>query len=178
MDFAKIILYAVLTAMGFGFAYEAISAAVCVEYFTLGHRPLVATESPLWLGLQYSFLGWWWVGAALGSPLAIAGRIGGEIQIKPGFFIKPLIALFVLVAFLAITGGAVGHYAEKTGRYPLQTPWAGGYPAEKHAAYVALTWSHFAAYSAALLGSAALIAWTWKKRSAFTRLVKASRAGH
>ena len=78
MDFAKIILYAVLAAMGFGFAYEAISAAVCVEYFTLGHRPLVPTESSFWLGLQYSFLGWWWVGAALGSPLAIAGRIGGH----------------------------------------------------------------------------------------------------
>ena len=175
MDFGKIILYSLLVMMGFGFAYESISAFVCVEYFTYGHRPMVQTNSALGLGLQFAFLGWCWVGAALGAPLAIAARIGGEIQIKAGFFIKPLIALVVLIAVIASIGGVLGHYAETSGRSPLVAPWAGGLEREKHAPYVALLWSHIAAYTAALVGSATLVAWTWRKRSAFTQLVRANR---
>ncbi len=177
MEFAKIVFGVLGAAMGFGFVYEALSATWCVEYFTLGQGPLmiVKSGSPFWIGLQFSFLGWSWVGGALGCALAVAARIGGEIQIKPGFFIRPVAALFFLVSIAAVTGAAMGFYGEKSGRYPLMTNWSGGLAAEAHAPYVALQWSHVGVYVAALVAGAALVAWTWRKRRVFTGMVKAAR---
>lgn len=161
--------------MGFGFAYEAISAYACVEFFTHDRRAMILTENPVWLGLQFAFLGWSWVGTALGCSLAVAGRIGGEIQIKPAFFLRPLIALFVFVSVVAATSAAVGYYGEQSGRYPLMTDWAGGLPHEKHAPYVALQWSHIGTYTAALIGGMTLVGWTWNKRRVFTEMLRARR---
>ena len=175
MDFAKIVLYSIAAAMGFGFAYETLSASSCVEFFTFDRHPMVVTESPLWLGVQFAFLGWSWVGAALGCGLAVAGRIGGEIQIKPAFFIKPLVALFVFIGIIAATGAAMGYFGETSGRYELMTRWAAGLPSGKHAAYVALQWSHIAAYLAGLVGSMTLVAWTWKKRRVFSEMARTNR---
>jgi hypothetical protein len=177
MEFAKIVFGVLGAAMGFGFLYEAISASWCVEYFTLGQGRLmmVKSDSPLWVGLQFSFLGWSWVGAAFGCALAVAGRIGGEIQIKPGFFIRPVVAMFLLVSTVAAVGAGIGYYAEKTGRFPLLTSWAGAFDRSRHSAYVALQWSHIGAYAAALIGAAILVAWTWRKRRVFTEMVRARR---
>jgi hypothetical protein len=177
MDFGKIVLYSVVAALGFGFLYEGISAWACVEYFTLGQGRLMIlqTASPLWIGVQFAFLGWSWVGGALGCALAVAGRIGGEIQIKPGFFVRPLVALYVLVSVVASAGALIGHHAEVSRRYPLMTNWAGGLAPEKHAPYVALTWSHIGAYTAALMTGAALVAWTWRKRRIFTQMSRTRR---
>lgn len=175
MEFAKIVFYTLAVAMGFGFAYEAVAAAACVEYFTYDRRAMVLTENPLFLGLQFAFLGWSWVGAALGCSLAVAARIGGEIQIKPAFFLRPLIALFVLVSVVTATGAIMGYFGETSGRYPLMTNWAQGLAREKHAPYVALIWSHIGAYTSALLGGMTLVAWTWKKRRLFTEMSRKNR---
>lgn len=175
MEFAKIVLYTLAVAMSFGFAYETISSFVCIEFFTYDRRAMILTENPVWLGFQFAFLGWSWVGAAIGCALAVAARIGGEIQIKPAFFIRPLIALFVLVSAVAATAAGVGYYGETSGRYPLMTDWAGGLASEKHASYVALQWSHIGTYVTALFGGMTLVAWTWKKRRIFTEMFRANR---
>jgi uncharacterized membrane protein (UPF0136 family) len=177
MEFAKIVFGVLGAAMGFGLLYEALSAVYCVEYFTLGYGKLmiVRSDSPFWIGLQFSFLGWSWVGAALGCGMAVAGRIGGEIQLKPGFFIRPVMALFTFISLAAVVGGVMGFYGEKSGRYPLMTQWSGGFDQAKHAAYVALQWSHGGAYAAALVAGATVVAWTWRKRAVFTKMLGQKR---
>jgi len=177
MEFSKIIFGVLGAVMGFGFLYETLSAIWCAEYFTLGQGALMMVKSgaPAWIGLQFSFLGWSWVGGALGCAIAVAARIGGEVQIKPAFFVRPVAALLVFVSVAVLVGAAAGFYGEQSGRYPLMTQWAGGLEREKHAPYVALQWSHAGAYAAALIGGAALVAWTWRKRRIFTELVRAGR---
>ncbi len=177
MEFPKIIFGVLGAVMGFGFLYESLSALWCVEYYTLGQGALMIVKSgaPAWIGLQFSFLGWSWVGGALGGAIAVAARIGGEVQIKPAFFIRPITALLIFVGLAAAIGAAAGFFGEQTDRYPLMTPWSSGLAREKHAPYVALQWSHAGAYAAALIGGAALVAWTWRKRRIFTEMVRAAR---
>ena len=72
MTALRIIGLCVLAAVLYGVAHDQVTARVCVEYFTIGHPRILATESPTVLGLAWGVIATWWVGLVLGAPLAFA----------------------------------------------------------------------------------------------------------
>lgn len=76
MDALKIIGLSIVAAILDGVVHDQVTARVCVEYFTIGHPPVFATESPNLLGIGWGIIATWWVGALLGVPLAFAATRG------------------------------------------------------------------------------------------------------
>ena len=78
MQAMAIVALSILAAVCYGVLHNQITARVCIEYFTIGHPQVlsVATNSPTVLGFVWGVIATWWVGLALGIPLALAARIG------------------------------------------------------------------------------------------------------
>jgi hypothetical protein len=72
----KIILLCVAAAIAYGVAHDQITARVCLEYFTVFHPPVFATQSPTALAFGWGVIATWWVGLFLGLLLALAARAG------------------------------------------------------------------------------------------------------
>jgi hypothetical protein len=53
MRFLLIIILCIASAVVYGIVHDQITARICVEYFTIGHPPVFATESPTLLGLGW-----------------------------------------------------------------------------------------------------------------------------
>ena len=72
----KIIIACIAAAIIYGILHDQITARVCVEYFTVFHPPVFATQSPTLLACGWGVIATWWVGLFLGLFLAVAARIG------------------------------------------------------------------------------------------------------
>jgi hypothetical protein len=76
MQAISIVGLCIASAVVYGILHDQVTARVCLEYFTIGHPPVFATDSPTLLGLGWGIIATWWVGLFLGVPLAIAARAG------------------------------------------------------------------------------------------------------
>ena len=76
MHSLRIIGLSLLAAIVYEIAHDQVTARVCVEYFTIGHPPLIPSESPTLLALAWGVVATWWVGLPLGIMLAVAARAG------------------------------------------------------------------------------------------------------
>src|ERR1700752_554669 len=92
MQSVKIVFFCMLAAVGYGIVHDQFTARVCVEYFTIGHPPIVNTDSPTLLGLGWGVLATWWVGLFLGIPLAVAARVGNRAKLSSGQLVRPVLA--------------------------------------------------------------------------------------
>ncbi|MCA8941727.1 MAG: hypothetical protein KDB80_04135 [Planctomycetes bacterium] len=85
----RIVLLCVVAAVGFGIVHDQITARVCVEYFTIGHPRILATDSPTELGIFWGVIATWWVGAILGLGLAFAARRGAAPKRNAASLVRP-----------------------------------------------------------------------------------------
>src|SRR5262249_24259868 len=99
MQSLAIVLTCVLAAVAYGIAHDQVTARVCVEYFTVGHPPVFATDDPTWLGIGWGVIATWWVGLLLGVPLAVVARVRSRPKRLGGSLVRPLFWVF---------GGIVG----------------------------------------------------------------------
>src|SRR5215510_14402353 len=76
MEPLRIIGFCLLAAITYGIVHDQVTARVCVEYFTIGHPPLIPSTSPTLLALAWGVVATWWVGLPLGFMLASAARLG------------------------------------------------------------------------------------------------------
>src|SRR5207245_11301598 len=76
MEFLKIVGLGVLAAVSYGIIHDQITARVCVEYFTIGHPPLIPSTSPTLLAFAWGVVATWWVGLPLAFTLSCAARRG------------------------------------------------------------------------------------------------------
>src|SRR3954452_10909101 len=95
-------------AVVYGLAHDQVTARVCVEYFTIGHPPIFATESPTLLGLGWGVLATWWVGLLLGIPLALVARLGPRPPRDARSLLRPLAILFGVTALCALLAALTG----------------------------------------------------------------------
>ena len=70
----RIVLLAVAAAIAYGILHDQVTARVAIEYFTVAHPRIVESEDPTVLGLVWGVVATWWVGAILGTLLAVAAR--------------------------------------------------------------------------------------------------------
>lgn len=166
MQSLSIIVLCVGSAVAYGIVHDQITARICVEYFTIGHPPLFATDSPTLLALGWGVIATWWVGLILGVPLAVAARAGGRQKRTARSLMKPVATLLVIMACCALAAGVVGFVLARNGVVILLEPVASRVPAEKHVRFVTDLWAHSASYIAGFVGGVVLIILTWKSRHA------------
>lgn len=172
-----IVFVCILFAVVYGILHDQITARICVEYFTIGHPPVFATENPTLLGIGWGIIATWWVGFFMGVPLALAARVGRHAKRTAVTLAKPLATLMTTAGVCAIVAGLAGYLLASNGLVSLVGPLATAVPAEKHVAFLTDGFAHSASYLVGFFGGLILIAWVWWSRgreAAGTR----SRAGN
>lgn len=166
MDALKIIGLSVVAAILYGVVHDQVTARVCVEYFTIGHPPVFATESPTLLGIGWGIIATWWVGALLGAPLAFAAIRGPRPPRSAGSLVRPIGVLLAFMGTAALVAGVIGFAAASAGWVFLLEPLASRVPADRHAAFIADLWAHSASYLVGFVGGIILINRVWRSRKA------------
>src|SRR4029077_21297419 len=104
----KIILLCVAAAIAYGVAHDQITARVCLEYFTVFHPPVFATQSPTALAFGWGVIATWWAGLFLGLLLALAARAGSRPQQTAAKQPRPIAQLLAVMALSALRRGVGG----------------------------------------------------------------------
>ena len=97
-DWARILALCVGSAVAYGIVHDQITARVSIEYFTIGHPRLFATDDPTPHALAWGVIATWWVGLLLGIPLAIAARRGARPKLAARDLLRPIGVLLVAMA--------------------------------------------------------------------------------
>lgn len=161
----KIVGLCVGAAVLYGIAHDLITTRVCLEYFTVFHPPILGgTRSPTLLAIGWGVLATWWVGVFLGLPLAAFARVGPRPQLGAADLVRPIAALMLVVATLALAMGLVGYGAARAGWVVPSARWARRIPEAAHARFLADLWAHTASYGFGALGGVGLWAWAWWER--------------
>jgi hypothetical protein len=166
MHWLSIVVLSVLCSVTYGVIHGQITARICVEYFTIGHRPILPTDDPTVLGFVWGVIATWWVGILLGVPLATVARTGSRPKLKARSLIGPLAALLACNALLAVLAGGAGYVAASNGWVRLIGPLSEAVPRERHVPFLADLWAHNASYLGGFLGGIMLMVWVWRSRGA------------
>lgn len=152
--------------MGYGIFHDQITAQICVEYFTIAHPPLVQTTSPALIGLAWAAAATFWVGLALGVPLALASQ-SHSTQSPPVPLARLRSAIFKLLALMmtsAILCGAIGFELSRRGIITLPEGFFYAIPFEQHHWFMAVWFAHGASYLVGIAGGISLIFRIWNQR--------------
>jgi len=158
----KIVALCTGAAVVYGTLQDQITARVCKEYFTspmhqghynflreLGYmRP--ADLSATQVAFIFGFCATWWVGAGLGTALAISTQAGSLPKLTVQELFKPIAFLFATTGVCSVLAGCAG-YVLTDGRDLYRRFEASGY-------------AHNTAYLVSIVGGLSLIGWIlWKR---------------
>ncbi len=159
-----IVLLCVSAAVIYGIAHDQVTARVCVEYFTVGHPPVFATNDPTLLGIGWGIIATWWVGLLLGVPLAVVARAGSRPKCSIRSLVPPIAWLLAVMAVCALAAGLLGWFLARNGVVFLVGPIADELPAERHVPFLADLWAHSASYLVGLVGGIVVLVLVWRSR--------------
>jgi hypothetical protein len=142
MEIAKIISLGIFSAMAYGLLHDQVTARVCLEYFTIGHPPVFATDSPTLLAFGWGIMATWWVGLLLGTAAAMAARLGSWPKCEAVGLIRPVFILLVVTGALSLVAGLCGYFLANAGVVWLVEPLRSLVPKSRHAAFLADLWAH------------------------------------
>lgn len=161
----KIAALVTVVAIAYGIAHDQVTARVCLEYFTIGHPPLIPTESPTLLALGWGIVATWWVGLPLGVLLAAVARIGPKPRLSARDLRRPIVLLLATMGGGAVLAGAVGGVLATFGLVWLVPPMSELVQADRHTRFLIDLWAHSASYLIGILGGAVVIFRTWRRRT-------------
>ncbi|WP_422055925.1 hypothetical protein [Sphingomonas sp.] len=164
MESLKIILFAIVAAVFYGVLHDQVTAHLCVEYFTIGHPPIFATDSPFLLALGWGVIATWWIGLILGLLLAMAARLGRAPKLNVSDVRAGIIRLMLISAGGAAVGGVVGAFLAAQKVIWLIGELADRVPDDRHVAFLAVGFAHSVSYGIGGLGGMVLCVWTWRRR--------------
>jgi hypothetical protein len=164
MQSIAIVLMCVAAAISYGIVHDQITARLCVEYFTIGHPPLIQTESVTLLATFWGVVATWWVGAILGVLLALAARAGKRPKQSASALAGPIVRLLVMIAVIAAMAGGIGWILARQKFVVLHEPLASRVPEEQHVRFLVALWMHSASYAAGAIGGLILMVRTWRRR--------------
>jgi len=141
-----------LAAVAYGIVHDQVTARVCVEYFTIGHPPLIPSTSPTLLGLAWGVVATWWVGLPLGFMLAAAARLGPRPKLGAAQFMPLVARLLAIMGAAALVAGIVGFVLAVQGKVALPPMLAEAIPAAARSRFLADWWAHSASYASGILG--------------------------
>ena len=163
-----IVVLSVISCIIYGIFHDQITARICIEYFTVFHPVVIASQDLTAIGLVWGVLATWWVGVILGVPLATVSRVGSRPKKSVGSLIRPMAILCGCTATLASLAGLVGYIAASNGWVRLVGSLAEDIPREKHVAFLVDLWAHNASYLGGVVGGITLMIWVWRSRGRAT----------
>lgn len=169
MPALKIITTSIALAIVYGIIHDLITAHISVEYFTVGHPKIIESESPIQLALLWGVLATWWVGAILGSGLALSASVGSYPKIGGKDLMKPLLKLLGVMALSALIAGMIGYILTKTEVIYLADHLASQISPERHHLFLVAGWAHSASYLVGFIGGIVICVKTWRKRRGLSK---------
>ena len=154
----------VLAAVAYGIIHDQVTARVCIEYFTVFHPRIIASESPTMLALAWGVVATWWVGLPLGVGLALAARAGDRPPRSIGSLVRPILVLLAVMYLGAFLMGLTGYSLGKVGLVQPADWVAEDLPADRHARFLADLWAHNASYALGVVGGLVVVVRTWRSR--------------
>lgn len=164
MESLKIVLVCNAAAVLYGIIHDQFTARICVEYFTVFHPPIFATQSPTLLGLGWGIIATWWVGALLGVLLAVAVRVGTRPKLPVRNLLDPIGKLLLAMAGCALLSGLTGYILASHGVIAAPDWVASSLPPSVGARFMADWWAHNASYAVGFLGGIALCVGQYRRR--------------
>jgi len=160
-----IVLLCVCAAVFYGIVHDQVTARICLEYFTIGHPRLIASDSPTVLAFFWGIVATWWVGLPLGIVLAFAARAGRLPKLGPQELVRHVLKLLLVMLLIAFIAGVLGFVASNAGLLHLRGPLGHQVPPEKHIAFLVDASAHSASYLAGFVGGTILCVTTWRRRA-------------
>jgi hypothetical protein len=153
MEAIKIIVLCILAACIYGIVHDQVTARVCVEYFTIGHPPILSgTENPTLLGVCWGVIATWWVGLPLGVVLALVSRIGSKAKLRASQLVRFVGLLMLVMGIIALLAGILGYFLAKSGHVWLTGPMASLIPKNRQPLFLADLYAHLASYGSGIIG--------------------------
>jgi hypothetical protein len=165
MEPLKVLLLCIISAILYGIVHDKITARICIEYFTVFHPPVFATQSPTLLGLGWGIIATWWVGAFLGVLLAVAARAGSRPKLHPSALLSPIAKLLVVMAASAFLSGLTGFLLAQRGLIVPPAWVALTLTPSTRAHFMADWWAHSASYAVGFFGGIYLCVTQYRRRS-------------
>ena len=164
MEFFKIVGLGLAAAVGYGIVHDQITARVCVEYFTVGHPPLIESTSPTLLALAWGVVATWWVGLPLGVALAVSARAGIRPKTSAADLVPRVLKLLGVMALSALAAGITAYVLAERGSLTLVGGWGDTLRFGLHSRFLADLWAHNASYLSGIVGGLVLVALTYRRR--------------
>jgi hypothetical protein len=158
LQFLAIVGLSVASAVAYGILHDQITVRICLEYFTIGHPPIFATQSPTLLALGWGVVATWWMG------LAAAARVGVRPKINVRELVRPVGALLVVMAVSALLFGGVVASLSSRGTLSLWEPLSSLISPESQPGFLADLAAHSASYLVGGVGGIVLIVSIWRRR--------------
>lgn len=150
-----VIAVTVIAAVIYGILHNQVTARVCLEYFTIGHKRVFASNSPTLHGLYWGVVATWWAGVASGVVIAAGARLGPLPKLSLREVMPCIIGLVAVMALGAFVMGSIGWSLANTypDAYPTIVRRGLTLPSEKTAAYIACARAHEASYFIGFVGT-------------------------
>ncbi|MFZ0921648.1 MAG: hypothetical protein WA020_01180, partial [Candidatus Acidiferrales bacterium] len=142
----KIILLAMVAAIGYGIVHDQITIRVCPEYFTVAHPHIFRTGSLTLIALGWGVVATWRAGLAAGIALALAARTGSPEKFTWRRLVRPVLVLLLVMGASATLAGFMGHWMASTGRISSVQAWGSMLPVNEQAAFMADVFAHAFSY--------------------------------
>lgn len=165
----RITLLFVIVAIVYGIVHDLITAQICVEYFTIGHRRVIASESPVALALVWGVIATWWAGLLAGMVVAPCARVGRWPKLDSTDLLPLLGKLMVAMTLLAAVAFVVAYVLASTGSIRLVPRLAARIDDARHVRFLAVGGTHLASYFGGFLGSVVLAVLVLRRRRVLSR---------
>jgi hypothetical protein len=171
MNGFKIIGATTLAFISYGILHDQITVRVCIEYFTVGHPPLVPTTDPTLIAIAWGFMTTWWFGLLIGTFIAMASTLGTWQPLTLRDLVRPGAILFTTAGVIALIAGITGYFVAQAEIVYLLPSYYDLIPVGKHARFIADLWAHTASYTVGGIGGLILCSWIIRhRRNIFSQL--------
>jgi len=164
LESVKIIGICIAAGILYGVVHDQFTARICMEYFTVFHPPVFATQSPTLLAIGWGIIATWWVSAFLGILMAFAARAGTRPKLDTSSLIRPISYLLIVMAVCAALSGTVGYLLTEQGQIFPPSWVVLNLRQGMYSRFMADWCAHNASYASGFLGGVYLCFWVHRKR--------------
>jgi hypothetical protein len=169
LESAKIVALSSAAACAYGVTQDQVTTRLSLEYFTVAHPKLVASQAPALLALVWGIAATWWLGAGLGVVLAAAARAGPRPPRAAASLLRPIAMLMLATAIGAAALGTLGWLGARRGALELRDPYAAQIPDARHARFFGAWGATAGSYATGTIGALALGVAVWRERGRAAR---------